>query len=57
MDDVEELKQVKFKLQQKEHGEGTFITVAPSFVIVCLPFASTSNKSPPYGPSVLRIVA
>lgn len=25
----------------------TFMTVAPSFVIVCLPFASTSSKSPP----------
>lgn len=30
----------------------TFITVAPSFVIVCLPFSSTINKSPPYGPRV-----
>ena len=25
----------------------TFITVAPSFVIVCLPFSSTSSRSPP----------
>ena len=35
----------------------TFMTVAPSLVIVCLPLASTINKSPPYGPSVLLIVA
>jgi hypothetical protein len=35
----------------------TFITVAPSFVIVCLPFSSTINKSPPYGPKVGFIVA
>ena len=33
------------------------MTVAPSFVMVCLPFSSTSSKSPPYGPSVLLIVA
>ena len=25
----------------------TFMTVAPSLVMVCLPFWSTSNKSPP----------
>jgi hypothetical protein len=43
--------------QQALEHPFTFITVAPSFVIVCLPFSSTSNKSPPYGPSVLRIVA
>jgi hypothetical protein len=35
----------------------TFITVAPSFVIVCLPFPSTNKRSPPYGPKVLRMVA
>lgn len=34
----------------------TFMTVAPSFVMVCLPLPSTSNKSPPYGPRVLLIV-
>ncbi len=35
----------------------TFITVAPSFVIVCLPLASTINRSPPYGPRVDLMVA
>ena len=35
----------------------TFMTVAPSFVMVCLPLASTSRRSPPYGPNVLRIVS
>lgn len=35
----------------------TFITVAPSLVMVCLPLASTINRSPPYGPSVDLIVA
>lgn len=30
----------------------TFMTVAPSLVIVCLPFSSTINRSPPYGPRV-----
>jgi hypothetical protein len=35
----------------------TFITVAPSFVIVCRPFASTISRSPPYGPSVGLTVA
>jgi hypothetical protein len=25
----------------------TFMTVAPSLVMVCLPFSSTINKSPP----------
>jgi hypothetical protein len=34
----------------------TFMTVAPSFVIVCLPFSSTISRSPPYGPSVPLIV-
>ena len=34
----------------------TFMTVAPSFVMVCLPFASTSSRSPPYGPKVLFMV-
>ena len=34
----------------------SFMTVAPSLVIVCLPFSSTSNKSPPYGPGVLFTV-
>jgi hypothetical protein len=32
------------------------MTVAPSLVIVCLPFSSTRSKSPPYGPSVVLIV-
>lgn len=35
----------------------TFITVAPSLVIVCRPFSSTIRRSPPYGPSVDLIVA
>lgn len=39
-----------------EEAEPTFITVAPSFVIVCRPLASTSRRSPPYGPSVLLTV-
>ena len=33
------------------------MTVAPSLVIVCLPFSSTMSRSPPYGPSVPLIVA
>jgi hypothetical protein len=46
--------------QQKGNVESepqpTFMTVAPSLVIVCLPFASTIKRSPPYGPSVLFMV-
>lgn len=53
---------VKDRLVSKTHSISfspdylTFITVAPSFVIVCFPLVSTSNRSPPYGPSVLFTV-
>ena len=32
------------------------MTVAPSLVMVVLPFSSTSSRSPPYGPRVLLMV-
>lgn len=34
---------------RRRMGEATltFITVAPSLVMVCLPFSSTINRSPP----------
>lgn len=47
-----------FLFQARRHSgfRLTFITVAPSLVIVCLPFSSTSSRSPPYGPKVLLMV-
>ena len=66
MDDVEELLPGMpleyFSEYAAREGTGsvashTFITVAPSFVIVCLPLASTRSKSPPYGPNVDFMVA
>jgi len=39
-----------------ERDKLAFITVAPSFVIVCFPLASTNKRSPPYGPRVVLIV-
>ena len=58
MDDIQQLRGVlaNFLLPSSRRAP-TFITVAPSLVMVCLPFSSTMSRSPPYGPRVDLMVA
>lgn len=60
VDDVEELDQTSkssVDIGSAYRVVRTFMTVAPSLVMVCWPFSSTINRSPPYGPRVGFIVA
>lgn len=49
VDDVEELCSVRMNVLQGglHSAVRTFMTVAPSFVMVCRPFSSTIKRSPP----------